>query len=81
MFLNPTNPHHGLKCKLNLPQMQQTKTKNGNLKLYALANMQTKNQTRKQKITPSPRLRQSIIIRSKKVKEGDGEQKLTISLG
>ena len=48
--------------------MQHTKITNGNLKLYALTTMQTKNQKRKYRTNPSPILRQSTIIKSKKVK-------------
>jgi len=48
--------------------MQQTETKNLNLKLYALTNMKTKNQTRKQKITPSSVLRPSILFKEKESK-------------
>jgi len=43
--------------------------------------MQTKNQNRKYENYPSPMIEQSIIIRSKKVKQGDEEQTRTISPG
>ena len=64
--------------------MRQTKAKEANLKLYAITNMQTKNQTRnkkKKKLAPPPYLDQTYYSKKNKVKEGDREQRGTSSPG
>jgi len=50
-----------------------------NLKLYALIKIQTKNQIRKQRTTPSSILTPSILFKQTKIKKGDMEQKKIIS--
>jgi len=60
--------------------MKQTKTKKVNLKLYAVTDMQTKNQTRKLKTTASPMLGPSILFKEKESKRrgrGAKRNKLT----
>jgi len=57
--------------------MQHIKIRKGNLKLYALIKIQKG----KHENYPSPMLGQNTIIRSKKVKPGNGEQKGTNSPG
>ena len=63
--------------------MQHTKIRKGNLKFYALTNMQTKKKKfkleNKKNLPPSPCLDQSYYSNKKKIKEGDREERGTSS--